>query len=69
MTREVLIQDKVAAEMVGCSRATFWHCVKDGTIPAPIRIGGLTRWPVSEITTLIKSATKARGKRSRKWRA
>ena len=66
MTREVLIQDKVAAEMLGCSRATYWRQVKDGTIPAPIRIDGLTRWPVSEITIVIKSATKARGNRSRK---
>jgi predicted DNA-binding transcriptional regulator AlpA len=51
-----LIRDKEAAGLIGCSRATFWRRVRDGTFPPPIRIGGLTRWPKTEIEAVIESA-------------
>lgn len=49
----ILISDRDCAAMLSCSRATFWRRVKDGTVPKPIKFGGLTRWPVEEINTLI----------------
>lgn len=51
-----LIRDSDAARMLGCSRATFWRRVADGTIPKPVKIGGMSRWPTSEIVSVIDAA-------------
>jgi len=51
-----LIKDGEAAAMLGCSKATFWRRVADGTIPRPVKIGGMSRWPQSEIVTVIEQA-------------
>ena len=40
----LLMSDNAAAAWLGMSRATFWRRVKDGTLPAPVKIGGATRW-------------------------
>lgn len=51
-----LIRDGDAAVMLGCSKATFWRRVADGTIPKPVKIGGMSRWPQSEIFAVIERA-------------
>lgn len=51
-----LIRDTEAAEMLGCSKATFWRRVADLTIPRPVKIGGMSRWPKSEISAVIERA-------------
>jgi predicted DNA-binding transcriptional regulator AlpA len=51
-----LIRDGDAAGMLGCSKATFWRRVADGTIPRPVKIGGMSRWPHSEIVAVIDRA-------------
>ena len=51
-----LIRDGEAAEMLGCSKATFWRRVADGTITKPLKIGGTSRWPQSEIQAVILRA-------------
>lgn len=51
-----LIRDGDAALMLGCSKATFWRRVADGTIPRPVKIGGMSRWPQSEILDVIETA-------------
>lgn len=56
ISNDRLIRDLDAANILGCSRATLWRRVKDGTIPKPIRIGGMTRWPASEIQAVIERA-------------
>jgi len=53
---EPLIRDADAARMLCCSKATFWRRVADGTIPRPIKIGGMSRWPQSEIAAVIEQA-------------
>ena len=50
-----LISVKDTARALGCSVATVWRRVADGTISKPVKIGGMTRWPESEITALIES--------------
>ena len=42
--------------MLGCSKATFWRRVADGTIPRAVKIGGMSRWPQSEIVAVIEQA-------------
>lgn len=56
ISNDRLIRDLDEAKILGCSRATFWRRVKDGTIPKPTRIGGMTRWPASEIQAVIERA-------------
>lgn len=51
-----LIRDTDASQMLGCSKATFWRRVADGTIPKPVKIGGMSRWPLSEIAQVINQA-------------
>ena len=50
----VLASDKTVAKMIDGSRATVWRRVKDHTLPQPIKIGGLTRWVVSEVQEAIE---------------
>ncbi len=51
-----LVKDGEAAAILGCSKSTFWRRVADGTIPRPVKIGGMSRWPQSEIITVIEHA-------------
>ncbi|MDF0602686.1 DNA-binding protein [Psychromarinibacter sp. C21-152] len=55
-----LIRDAQGAAMLGCSKATFWRRVADGTIPKPVKIGGMSRWRVSWIEAVISAAEAAR---------
>jgi predicted DNA-binding transcriptional regulator AlpA len=52
----LLIRDADAAALLGCSKATFWRRVADGTVPRPIKIGGTSRWLTSEILAVIQRA-------------
>jgi predicted DNA-binding transcriptional regulator AlpA len=51
-----LIRDKEGAAILGCSVPTFWRRVADGTIKRPVKIGGMSRWPLSEIEAVIDRA-------------
>ena len=56
----MLISDLELAEILGCSRATIWRRVKDGALPKPIKLGGLSRFVLSEINATVESAMAAR---------
>lgn len=55
-----LLKDKEAAPLLGISIPSFWRRVADGTIPKPIKLGALSRWPRSEILAVIERAKAAR---------
>lgn len=58
---ERLLTDiEVAAMLGGVSRATVWGNVKKGIIPKPIKLGGITRWPLTEILGVIEKAKEER---------
>jgi predicted DNA-binding transcriptional regulator AlpA len=61
LSTDPLIRDGDAAALLGCSKATFWRRVADGTIPRPVKIGGMSRWPQSEIVEVIEQAKAQRG--------
>ena len=51
-----LLTVRECAAYLQISVPTFWRRVADGTIPRPVKIGGLSRWPKSEIATVIEQA-------------
>lgn len=56
-----LLRDKEAARLIGTSVPTFWRRVADGTIPKPLKLGGMSRWPRSEILEAIERLKAKRG--------
>jgi predicted DNA-binding transcriptional regulator AlpA len=54
-----LIRDTEAAAILGCSRATFWKLVAKGTVPNAIKLGGMSRWRLSDIDAAITMAVPA----------
>ncbi len=55
-----LLDVKAVAALFQSSPATIWRRVNDGTIPHPVRIGGMTRWARDEIDAVIDRAKRAR---------
>lgn len=70
-----LMSDAAAAAWLGIARATLWRRVGDGTLPAPIRLGGRTLWRRSELAAALdrlaaerdaaRAAAAAKGRRAR----
>ena len=52
-TDKILIKDVEAAKLLSMGRSTFWREVARGTIPAPVKIGGLTRWRVQDLQASV----------------
>lgn len=55
-----LVSDREAARLLGVSRSTWWRRVADGTMPPPLKIGGVTRWRADEIAAAIQALTAER---------
>ncbi len=55
-----LISVRDTAAAFGCSVATVWRRVADGTIPQPVKIGSMTRWSLLEINDAIEKAKNER---------
>ncbi|WP_089235606.1 helix-turn-helix domain-containing protein [Tropicimonas sediminicola] len=55
-TIDPLIRDAEGAVLLGCSKATWWRRVADGTLPPPIKIGGMSRWRRSDVVAVIDRA-------------
>jgi excisionase family DNA binding protein len=47
--KPLAVPDKEAARLLGIGKSTLWANVKAGKLPAPIHIGGATRWRVSDL--------------------
>ena len=55
-----LLPTKPAPRRSDAAAPTWWRRVKDGTLPQPIRVGGLTRWVPNEVGAAIERATAVR---------
>jgi len=55
-----LIRDAEGAALLGCSKATWWRRVADGTLPPAIKIGGMARWKLSDVLEVIDRASEQR---------
>lgn len=54
--RKAIRIDALRDKLGGCSAATVWRRVADGTIPKPAKIGGMSVWDESEIDAVIEMA-------------
>ncbi len=57
MTDKILVTAVEGAGMLSMGRSTFWRAVGAGVLPPPVRIGGLTRWRVTDLMRAIDPAS------------
>ena len=50
---KTLVDVRSVAELIGSSPSSVWRRVNDGTLPRPIKFGGMTRWSLAEIEAVI----------------
>ena len=55
-----LLTDKEAAAELGVAVSTFRRHVAQGLVPRPLKLGGASRWPRSEVLAVIEAAKVAR---------
>ncbi len=55
--QKLAVPVKQAASMLSIGVSTLWRDVKAGKLPAPIKIGGATRWRVSDLQRALEPAT------------
>jgi predicted DNA-binding transcriptional regulator AlpA len=53
-TEKILIPAAEAAALLSMGKSTFWREVARGTLPAPVKIGGITRWRVDDLHRACK---------------
>ncbi|MCA0943378.1 helix-turn-helix domain-containing protein [Salipiger pacificus] len=51
-----LFSDRDAANLLGCGRSTLWRWAAEGVIPRPLKIGGSSRWKLSDLQAVIRNA-------------
>ena len=54
---KLLVPVKEAAAMLSIGESTLWREVKAQRLPAPIKIGGATRWRVSDLLASVVGPT------------
>lgn len=58
----LLPSDHAGAALLRLSRSTFWRRVADGTLPQPVRLGGVTRWRRPDLLAAVdRAATRCSG--------
>jgi predicted DNA-binding transcriptional regulator AlpA len=57
ITDKLLVRAEEAAKMLDVGRSTFWQRVKENKAPQPVKIGGLTRWRVSDLRRHVEAMT------------
>ncbi|TNC60468.1 helix-turn-helix transcriptional regulator [Rubellimicrobium roseum] len=51
-----LLTDREASAELNCGLSTFRRWVAQGLVPKPLKLGGTSRWPRSEILAVIEAA-------------
>lgn len=55
-----LLTSGECSKILKCSESTFWRWVSNGTVPKPVKLGGFSRWPRSEIFAVVEKAKNGR---------
>ena len=58
----VLLSARLVAAFLGCSVAHVWRVNAAGKMPAPLRLGGLTRWRRDELAVWISEGCPPRAR-------
>ncbi|WP_246045486.1 helix-turn-helix transcriptional regulator [Rubellimicrobium roseum] len=58
----MLLTDRESAALLHVAVSTFRRYVTKGLVPPPIKLGGASRWPQSEILAVIEAAKDARAR-------
>ncbi|MFU8863389.1 MAG: helix-turn-helix transcriptional regulator [Rhodobacterales bacterium] len=53
---EKLLSAREAAKILNCGTSTVWRRASEGIIPRPLKIGGTSRWKLSDIEAVIANA-------------
>ena len=53
---DILLTDREAAAELKCGLSTFRRWVAQGLVTKPLKLGGTSRWPRSEILAVIEAA-------------
>ncbi len=59
-TADPLLTAREGAALLRISEPTFWRWVANGILPKPVRLGGTSRWPRSELIAVIETAKRRR---------
>lgn len=55
-----LLTAREVGSLLRISQASLYRRMADGTIPKPVKLGSLSRWPRSEILAAVKAAGERR---------
>lgn len=55
-----LLTAREGADLLQVSTPTFWRWVANGTLPKAVKLGGMSRWPESELLAVIERAKSKR---------
>ena len=55
-----LLTAREGAELIQVSVPTFWRWVSKKILPKPVKLGGMSRWPQSELLAVIERAKASR---------
>ena len=55
-----LLTAREVGSLLRISQASLYRRMADGTIPKPLKLGSLSRWPRSEILAAVKAAGERR---------
>lgn len=51
-----LLTAREGAELLQISVPTFWRWAAKGILPKAVKLGGMSRWPKSELLAVIEAA-------------
>lgn len=51
-----LLTAREGAILLQISVPTFWRWAANGTLPKPVKLGGMSRWPQSELLAVVEAA-------------
>ena len=51
-----LLTAREGAIQLRISVPTFWRWVANGILPKPVKLGGMSRWPQSELQAVVERA-------------
>jgi len=51
-----LLTAREGAATLQISEPTWWRWVANGTLPRAVKLGGMSRWPRSEVLAVIENA-------------